>query len=252
MNAFLIAGLAGTALLLAQSQPTFRDLMSQAETLRGQHKWEEAITRYREAAGLTLDLREAARAEYRMAQTYEDLQDPDAALLWYRGSLERAYYQETADAIKRLQGARANRLVTAQEITHSLGLPASRSQGISPSIDLPVNFEENSDALNAEGQRQVAELARALSNAAFQRDRFVLVGHTDRLGSDDYNQRLSQRRAMRVQQALQSLGLNAARFDSKGMGKRQMLSQGTTVEDDRLNRRVEVQRLRGALSGPLN
>jgi outer membrane protein OmpA-like peptidoglycan-associated protein len=238
----------------APSQPaaaTYNDLMAQGEQLRTDHRWEDAIARYREAAGRALEHKEIARAQYRMAQSYEDLKDPDAALLWYRKSLEHADYPETEAAIKRLQTERFDRGVTASEIVRGLSISPSRSQGISPSIDLPVNFDTNQDTLSPDGQRQVAALAEALANPTFAGDRFVLVGHTDKRGNDDLNQKLSERRARRVQQVLTAqFGLQASRFDVLGMGRRQLLFQGDSPEDHRLNRRVEVKRLRAAEATP--
>jgi len=237
---FLFVAQAGFA------QESYSDAMGRAEQLRGEKRWEEALAAYREAAGRAGDLKQAARADYRMAQIYEELRDPDAALLWYRSSLERASYPETEAAIKRLQAARFSRVVTAEEIVHGLNVPPKRSQGIKPSFDLPVNFDFDKDTLTEDGRKQVAELARALSNAAFANDRFVLVGHTDKRGTDEYNLALSERRARRVEEVLhQQFAMDAARFDVQAMGKRQPLFQGDSEEDQRLNRRVEVKLLRG-------
>jgi len=66
----------------------------------------------------------------------------------------------------------------------------------------------------------------------------TITGHTDRLGNDDYNDRLSQSRAETVRAHLQGLGINAAAVDVKGVGKRQPL---TTNCSDRLPREDLVQ-----------
>jgi outer membrane protein OmpA-like peptidoglycan-associated protein len=240
-----------TPALAQPAAATYNDLMAQGEKLRADHRWEEAVARYREAAGRALEHKEIARAQYRVAQCYEDLNDPDAALLWYRSSLAHAYYTDTEVAINRLQTERFNRGVTAAEIVRGLSISPSRSQGVSPSIDLPVNFDTDKDTLSPDGQRQVAALAEALGNPAFAGDRFVLVGHTDKRGDDDHNQKLSERRARRVQEVLTvPVGFQASRFDVQGMGRRQLLFQGDTAEDHRLNRRVEVKRLRAGEATP--
>src|SRR5689334_12340557 len=200
MNRRVAAFVCAVAVCLAQNR--YAELMANAEQLRGQKRWDEALAVYRQAAGGAEDLKQAARAQYRMAQIYEELRDPDAALLWYRSSLERASYPETEAAIKRLQAERFSRVVTADEIVQGLNIPPSRSQGVKPSFDLPVNFDFDKDTLTEDGKRQVAELAKALSNAAFSKDRFVLVGHTDKKGTDEYNVGLSERRARRVREVL--------------------------------------------------
>jgi outer membrane protein OmpA-like peptidoglycan-associated protein len=255
MKAPSVIGMALAAVLAAgaQSVSSYRESMQRGEELRAARRWEEAVASYREAAGRAADLPQAARAQYRVALTYEDMQDFDAALLWYRASLQSTYYSETADAIKRLENTRLSRVVTAVEIARGLNLPPSRSQGISPSIDLPINFDFDRDTLTEEGGRQVAELARALADPAFVRDRFALVGHTDKRGTEEYNLALSERRARRVAGVLHDqFGFDPARFDPIGMGKKQLLSDGDTEDDQRLNRRVEVKRLGGAATPPRN
>jgi outer membrane protein OmpA-like peptidoglycan-associated protein len=240
-----------TALLLSLaipgfSQQNYSDVMTRAEQLRKDQRWEDALAAYREAAGRAEDLKQAARADYRIAQIYEEMHDTDAALLWYRSSLERASYPETEAAIKRLQAARFSRVVTADEIVNGLNVPPKRSQGVKPSFDLPVNFDFDKDTLTEDGRKQVSELARALSNSAFSNDRFALVGHTDKRGTDEYNLALSEKRARRVEEVLhQQFGMDSGRFDVQAMGKRQLLFQGDSEEDQRLNRRVEVKLLRG-------
>jgi outer membrane protein OmpA-like peptidoglycan-associated protein len=233
--------------------PNYAQLMAEGQKLQEAERWEEALARYREAAGTALDLTQAARAQFKVAQTLERVQDPDAALLWYRYSLERYHHPDTEAAIKRLQGERFDRVVMAPEITRGLKLPPTRSRGIAVSIDLPVNFGFDKDTLTDQGNRQVAELARALADPVFGNDRFVVVGHTDKRGSDQYNQSLSERRARRVRDVLRGqFQFEPSRFDVVGMGKRQLLFLGDMEEDHRLNRRVEVQRLPGALTPHVN
>jgi OmpA-OmpF porin, OOP family len=52
-------------------------------------------------------------------------------------------------------------------------------------------------------------------------DKLSIAGHTDRLGSDSYNDALSQRRAITVIQMLESLGVRAAKSEASGAGERQ-------------------------------
>src|ERR1035441_2139799 len=146
--------LLAAALARPQAPPaghTYGQSMAEGQKLQDGGQWEEALARYREAAGLALDLTQAGRAQYKVAQTFEHLQDIDAALLWYRYSLERYHHADTEAAIKRLQGERFGRVMTPGEITRSLNLPATKSRGISVSIDLPVNFGFDLDTLTDQG-----------------------------------------------------------------------------------------------------
>lgn len=67
-----------------------------------------------------------------------------------------------------------------------------------------------------------------------------IVGHTDSVGSDTYNQQLSERRASAVAQYLISRGVNPARIQSYGMGERQPVASNESEAGRQANRRVEL------------
>lgn len=66
-----------------------------------------------------------------------------------------------------------------------------------------------------------------------------IIGHTDDKGSDNYNLRLSQRRAKAVADYLKSQGIATARINTKGMGESDPKVPNTTDEARAENRRVE-------------
>lgn len=68
----------------------------------------------------------------------------------------------------------------------------------------------------------------------------VVVGHTDNVGSNEYNQDLSQRRASAVQQYLQGRGVVPQRLDAMGKGETQAQASNDTEAMRSLNRRVEI------------
>jgi OOP family OmpA-OmpF porin len=74
----------------------------------------------------------------------------------------------------------------------------------------------------------------------------VVEGHTDAIGSDSYNQGLSERRANAVKQYLVSNGIAESRLETVGKGEREPVAPNTTPEgqDDpegrAMNRRVEL------------
>ena len=108
---------------------------------------------------------------------------------------------------------------------------------------------EQKDMLPA-GRARLDELAVQLIEWEGRGDsRVHLVGHTDRLGSDDYNMTLSQRRAETVRRYLIERGVNAATLTAAGAGKLQPLSEvqcsnilprPQLIECLQPNRRVEV------------
>jgi outer membrane protein OmpA-like peptidoglycan-associated protein len=67
-----------------------------------------------------------------------------------------------------------------------------------------------------------------------------IAGHTDSTGSFDANQRLSERRAESVRNALVGMGVNSSRFSLIGYGQSRPIANNNTEAGRQLNRRVEV------------
>ena len=69
----------------------------------------------------------------------------------------------------------------------------------------------------------------------------VAVGHTDSVGPDAYNQKLSERRAAAVKAYLVSKGIAANRVYTEGKGEKSPVADNKTKEGRSKNRRVEVE-----------
>ena len=67
-----------------------------------------------------------------------------------------------------------------------------------------------------------------------------IEGHTDSVGSDDYNQDLSQRRADSVRSYLMQQGINSQRIAASGKGEHQPVADNDSAGGRQLNRRVEI------------
>ncbi|HKL62821.1 MAG TPA: OmpA family protein, partial [Woeseiaceae bacterium] len=67
-----------------------------------------------------------------------------------------------------------------------------------------------------------------------------VAGHTDSTGTDEYNQRLSERRAASVARFLQSQGVMNQRIITVGMGESRPVADNSTAEGRQANRRVEL------------
>jgi hypothetical protein len=67
----------------------------------------------------------------------------------------------------------------------------------------------------------------------------TLLGHTDAIGSDQFNEDLSMRRARNVFQALVNRGVNPAQLSTVAIGKNQPIASNETEEGRARNRRVE-------------
>jgi outer membrane protein OmpA-like peptidoglycan-associated protein len=106
-------------------------------------------------------------------------------------------------------------------------------------INLPgVYFEFNRSDLTPSASKNVTKIGDILSNVE---GRVVSVeGHTDSVGSDEYNYRLSRSRAEVVREALVARGFSSSRIRATGFGESQPVSDNATDERRARNRRVEV------------
>jgi outer membrane protein OmpA-like peptidoglycan-associated protein len=68
----------------------------------------------------------------------------------------------------------------------------------------------------------------------------AIEGHTDSIGSDDYNQQLSEHRAQAVRDYFVQQGINSSAVDAKGYGKTEPIASNDTSEGRQQNRRVEL------------
>jgi len=69
----------------------------------------------------------------------------------------------------------------------------------------------------------------------------IAVGHTDGVGTDAYNDKLSVRRAESIKTYLTSKGVEANRVYTEGKGKKQPVADNKTAEGRQKNRRVEIE-----------
>ncbi len=101
-----------------------------------------------------------------------------------------------------------------------------------------VNFEFDSSALTATAQNILDDVAATLAEC--DNAPVSISAHTDSIGSDGYNQALSQRRADAVLDYLSSAGVNAGRMTPQAMGESQPIDSNATSEGRSRNRRVEL------------
>lgn len=74
----------------------------------------------------------------------------------------------------------------------------------------------------------------------YNKTTLTIVGHTDSVGADAYNQQLSERRALSVAQYFESQRVNALRLATAGRGESQPVASNTTEAGRQANRRVEI------------
>ncbi|HEX9432303.1 MAG TPA: OmpA family protein [Burkholderiales bacterium] len=84
-------------------------------------------------------------------------------------------------------------------------------------LSTDVLFPFNKAELLPSGQQKLDELAKSAQGANVER--VVLVGHADRIGSEEYNQELSEKRAQAVADYLAQKGVDSSRLQVEGKGK---------------------------------
>jgi outer membrane protein OmpA-like peptidoglycan-associated protein len=101
-----------------------------------------------------------------------------------------------------------------------------------------VLFDFNKFTLRPAAREKLAKITGiALAHPGL---RFDVEGHTDSVGSDDYNQTLSEKRAQSVQQYLTQQGLPSGNVTARGFGESQPVASNDTAAGRQQNRRVEL------------
>ncbi len=102
-----------------------------------------------------------------------------------------------------------------------------------------ILFDVDKDQVKPEAQNSLMTAADVLIKYP---DTYVTVeGHTDSTGSHEYNQGLSERRAMRVQDVLLRSGVPPVRLSVRGYGETDPIADNSTPEGRQLNRRVQLE-----------
>lgn len=101
-----------------------------------------------------------------------------------------------------------------------------------------VLFDTGKANLKYGSQRNFQQLAQYLSDNPERKVR--IEGFTDDVGSDAFNQRLSERRADAVASALKQMGIGGDRLLTTGYGKQYPIADNSDARSRQLNRRVEV------------
>jgi type IX secretion system PorP/SprF family membrane protein len=105
-------------------------------------------------------------------------------------------------------------------------------------ITLHFSFDFNSTDLDEETQVFLDDLIKTL--AENQGLRVQIVGHTDNIGSEKFNLRLSQKRASTISQYLMKHGIAHERIHSEGRGLTEPLNDNSNDNERALNRRVVI------------
>lgn len=129
----------------------------------------------------------------------------------------------------------------AAEMKRKLPEAAVAREGDKLYVALPsgILFDVDKTEIRSAARESIAKAAEVLVNFP---DTYVTVeGHTDSTGSDEYNQRLSERRAYAVHDLLVLNGVPPARLSIRGYGETDPVADNSTPEGRQSNRRVQLE-----------
>ena len=115
--------------------------------------------------------------------------------------------------------------------------PAVAAQKVTYAADAFFDFDKS--VLKPEGKAKLDDLVSKVKGINLEV--IIAVGHTDSVGSDAYNQKLSVRRSEAVKAYLVSKGIEKNRVYTEGKGEKQPVADNKTAEGRAKNRRVEIE-----------
>ena len=138
------------------------------------------------------------------------------------GALIGHKMDKQAEELKKVEGAKVERV----------------GEGIQLTMESGILFSTNQATLQSQARQSIQKMAEVLKS--YPDTDIIIAGHTDSDGSDDYNQKLSERRAQAVADYLKSLGVASSRLKTTGYGETQPVQSNDTAAGKQANRRVEV------------
>ncbi len=100
-------------------------------------------------------------------------------------------------------------------------------------------FDFDKATLKPEGKAKLDDLSDKVKGITLEV--IIAVGHTDSVGADAYNQKLSEKRAQAVKDYLTSKGTDASRVYVEGKGEKQPVADNKSADGRAKNRRVEIE-----------
>jgi outer membrane protein OmpA-like peptidoglycan-associated protein len=210
-----------------------RRAAAEAETATAQRQKQEAMLAMNDAkqAQMQADLARKAALDAQ-AQLATEKAAADAA----RAQAEAARAQAEAARTSAEQDAQALRTRLKDQLNIILST-RDTARGLIVSMS-DVLFDFNQATLKQDAKEKLAKVSGIL--LAYPTLHLSVEGYTDSIGTDDYNQKLSERRAGAVRDYLTSNGIASGNVQAQGFGKANPVASNDTNAGRQQNRRVEM------------
>ena len=191
----------------------------------------------------------AALATAAGAQTIDNWKNGSGDLIWKNGTNEHCWRDANWTPATAAPGCGApEKAVAAPSMPMTPAAPVPPAAAVAPpaavvpskvSFSADALFDFDKSVLKPEGKSKLDGLVNQVKTINLEV--IIAVGHTDSVGSDAYNQKLSMRRSEAVKAYLVSKGIEKNRVYTEGKGEKQPVADNKTAAGRAKNRRVEIE-----------
>jgi OOP family OmpA-OmpF porin len=190
----------------------------------------------------------AALASAAGAQSVDNWRNGTGDLVWKNGTNELCW--RDANWTPATAAAGCDGAIVAPKAAPAAAAPAAAPKAAPARAPAPAAatkvtyaadafFDFDKAVLKTEGKAKLDDLVGKVKGINLEV--IIAVGHTDSVGADAYNQKLSVRRAEAVKAYLVSKGIEKNRVYTEGKGEKQPVADNKTKEGRAKNRRVEIE-----------
>ena len=189
----------------------------------------------------------AALATAAGAQTIDNWRNGTGELVWKNGTQELCWRDANWTPATAAAGCDGAIVAPKAAPAAAPAAPAPKAAAPAPAPAAATKvtyaadtfFDFDKSALKKEGKAKLDDLVGKVKGINLEV--IIAVGHTDSVGTDAYNQKLSVRRAEAVKAYLVSKGIEKNRVYTEGKGEKQPVADNKTKEGRAKNRRVEIE-----------
>lgn len=181
----------------------------------------------------------AALATAAGAQSIDNWKNGTNELVWKNGTNELCWRDANWTPATAAPGCDGALQVAAAPAAAPAAAAAPVAAASKVTFAADAFFDFDKAVLKPAGKAKLDEVANKIGSINLEV--IIAVGHTDSVGSDAYNQKLSVRRAEAVKAYLVNKGVDKARVYTEGKGESQPVADNKTKEGRAKNRRVEIE-----------